>query len=196
MRRLWQSFLFVPVVVGLAIAGCERVDDPTRATPASPQQQLGLLSSTQGYTPVEDPLVPGLTQSLSTGTLIGVEGGDISVLGHSLVVPAGAVSQPTLFSITVLPTGYVEVDLSATVTTSQGEVVDVGSKGFAKPVPVTLTYSRATNVSEPRKLTILRINSLVGYHEYEVMPSRVDSAAQTVTTELDHFSRYIVAYPN
>lgn len=196
MRRLWKSLLLLPVLVGLAFAGCESASERSGQMPTEPQQLLGLLGAPQGYTPLKDPLLPGITKSLSTGTLIGVDGGQVSLLGHTVVVPAGAVSTPTLFTITVLPTGYVEVDLSATISSALGTVLDVGGKGFLKPVPVQLTYSRATNVGDPTRLRVLRINSLVGYGKFEVMKTEVDADSKTVSTSLDHFSRYIVAFPN
>jgi len=197
MMRILRKLAFVPVLL-LAVTACEQVGDPTAAVaPSSAQPLLGALlggESVQSYTLVKDPLLPGITQSVSTGSLIGLSGGSISLLGHTLTVPAGAVTSPTLFTLTVLPTGYVEVDLLATVNSLLG-VLDFGSKGFAKPVPVTLTYSRATNVASPSKLKVLRIKSLLGYGQYEVMPSTVDTYKKTVTAPLDHFSRYTLAYP-
>src|SRR5690606_11105780 len=112
-----------------------------------------------------------------------------------LLVPPGAVSQPTLFSLVVLPTGYVEVELGAVVNSLLGLVFDVGEQGFLKPVPVTLSYSGATNVSDPSGLQIARVNSLLGYRNLEALPSTVDPQAQTVTAHLDHFSRYLLVRP-
>jgi hypothetical protein len=196
MFRLIKKLALLPVLL-LAITACDQAGELSPATPAAPDASLSrLLGGTAGgYTLVRDPLLPGLTKALSTGTLIGFGGGQVSLLGHTLTVPAGAVSQPTLFTLTVLPTGYVEVDLLGTLNTLFG-VLDVGSKGFQKPIPIALTYERATNVRDPGELTVLRVQSLIGYGKYQVMPSQVDRATRKVTTELDHFSRYTLAYPD
>src|SRR5690606_21121475 len=104
-----------------------------------------------------------------------------------LTVPLGAVSQPTLFVLTVLPTGNVEVYLLGTRSTLLG-LLNIGSLGFSEPVPVTLTYSRSTNVTDPSKLFVLRAKGLFG--QPQPLPSTVDTVTQTVTADLDHFSRY------
>jgi hypothetical protein len=200
MMRILRKLAFVPVLL-LAVTACERETDPIAAVaPSAEIDPLlgGLLGGTPpaGYTLVKDPILSlsGITTSVKTSAIIGFNGGSISLLGHTLTVPVGAVTSPTIFVMTVLPTGYVEVDLLATVNTLLG-VLDVGSKGFAKPVPVTLTYSRATNVGTRTNLKVLRIKSLLGYGTYEVMPSTVDTYNKNVTAPLDHFSRYTLAYP-
>ena len=195
-----RRFRLLPVLLLVAVAACEPSTHPAAPRPAEEADELlgGLLggSQVQGLTLIKDPLLPGLVGSLGTSSLIGLQGGQISLLGHSVLVPQGAVTQPTLFSLLVLPTGYVEVDLSATVTSLLGLVVDVGSRGFETPVPVTLSYARGTNVSDPSKLKVVRINSILGYKYYEILPTQVDPVAKTVTSDLEHFSRYVVAVPN
>jgi hypothetical protein len=196
MRWSIRSLFVATILAGSLIAGCDPAGSRVSPSPTEPQELLGGLlggNKVQGYTLVKAPLLS--LEDLSISGLIGLQGGQLTLLGHTLTVPAGAVSQPTLFVLTVLPTGYVEVDLEASLTSLLGGLLDVGSRGFAKPVPVTLSYAAGTNVSDPRRLTILRVNSLLGYGKYEVMPSRVNLTAKTVTTELDHFSRYVIAMP-
>lgn len=193
MRPLRSFFLALALLL-VGVTACEGPSDSRITAPSSqPEALLGLGGATAGpYTLIKDPLLPGLTKAVTTTSLIGINGGSITLLGHTITVPAGAVSVPTLFAVTVLPTGYVEVDLLATVSSVLGLVTDVGSKGFAKPVNLTLTYSRGTNVSDPRKLHILRIKSILGYSKYEVLPSTVNTTAKTVTAPLDHFSHYVL----
>lgn len=197
MRRCWKNVLTIPLVAAAVLAGCEAADTGSITAPAESRSGLlGLLgSSTSRFTLVDDPLVPGITSSLSSSALIGLDGGTVTLLGHTLAVPAGAVPQPTLFTLTVLPTGYVEVDLTATVSSVLGLVLNVGSEGFLKPVPVTLTYSRATNIDAPGELQIVHLRGLLGYRDMMPLPSRVDLRNQTVTADLEHFSRYSIAMP-
>jgi hypothetical protein len=194
VRKLWIA---LPFLVFALIAGCNPGDSHPLESSTEPQELLGGLlggNRVSGYTLVKAPLLS--PSELSISATIGSNGGELTLLGHTLTVPVGAVTRPTLFLITVLPTGYVEVDLTASITGLLGNLLDVGSRGFLKPVPVTLSYASATNVEDPRWLTILRVNSLLGYRQYEVMPSTVDRDRKTVTAELDHFSRYVIAMPN
>jgi hypothetical protein len=198
MMSTLRKLAFVPILL-LAFTACDQIGDPVAPLPSTADPLLGSLlggNTVQGYTLVKDPILSlsGITSAVSTGSVIGFGGGTISLLGHTLTVPVGAVSSPTLFTMTVLPTGYVEVDLLATVNTLLG-VLDLGSKGFIKPVPVTLTYARGTNVGTHTDLKVLRIKSILGYGTYEVMPSTVDTINKNVTAPLDHFSRYTLAYP-
>jgi hypothetical protein len=201
MIRNLRKLALVPVLL-LAVTACEKAADPIAAVaPSAEIDPLlgGLLGGSQpsGWVLVNDPILSlsGITSSVSSGQLIGFGGGSISLLGHTLIVPAGAVTKPTLFTMIVLPTGKVEVDLLATVSTLLG-VLDIGSTGFAKPVPVSFTYSRSTNVgTHAPQIKVLRIKSLLGYGSYEVMPSTVDTTNKKVSTALDHFSRYTLAYP-
>lgn len=196
MRRFWKQLFLVPALVVAVLAGCE-VADRTPLEVTAPQPLLGgLLGGNQAsYTLVKDPLLPGILQAVSTNALIGVQGGQITLLGHTLTVPAGAVSQPTIFTLTVLPTGYVEVNLTATLTSVLGLVLNVGDDGFLRPVPVTLSYARATNVTDPSKLTVVHLGGLLGYKNIQPVPSTVDPASKTVTADLEHFSRYSLAMP-
>lgn len=196
MLRSLKKLALLPILL-LAVTACDP-SDGGQPTPTSPEPLLGSLlgsDSEQKFTLLQDPLLPGITSALSESALIGYGGGSLGLLGHTITVPKGAVTEPTLFTLTVLPTGYVEVDLRATVTSLLG-TIDVGSRGFKKLVPVSLTYSRATNVSDPSKIKVLRIHSLLGYDDYEVLPTTVNYTAKTATAKLDHFSRYTLAIPD
>ena len=48
---------------------------------------------------------------LNLTKLIGIKGGELTVLNHTLDVPRGAVLEPTLFTMRVAPTTRVEVEL-------------------------------------------------------------------------------------
>ena len=121
------------------------------------------------------------------GQPIGLLGGSISVANHTVSVPLGAVTLPTLFSLTHANNGYVEIDARATVTDLLGRILDVGGLGFKKPVTMTLTYARATNVTDPTRLKIVR---LMPNGQHEVLPTTVNTYNKTISAKLDHFSRY------
>ena len=111
----------------------------------------------------------------------------VALTGGVVATPAGAVTLPTLFTLTLRTNGYVEVDLLALQTNLLGRVLNIGESGFRKPVTLTMTYARGTNVTDPSRLKIMRWKS-DGRHE--ILPSRVDTDTKRVTAQLDHFSRY------
>lgn len=184
--------LLAGVLVLLASAGCDRTGS-SGLRPTEPEPLLGLGGQVGGYHLANDPvLAQTLDATVSVTRLIGSGGGSLELYGHRLTVPSGAVLEPTLFTLAVVPSGYVQVELSATVRTLLG-VLNLGEKGFRKPVPVTLTYRRSTNVSDPTTLFVLREKGL--FRKPEPLPSRVDPVTKTVTADLDRFSRYFLAYP-
>src|SRR5688500_15370666 len=124
--------------------------------------------------------------------LIGADGGTLRLLDHRLVVPSGAVDQPTTFELGVLLNGYTQVELTATAPGASGRI-DVGAEGFNRAVRLDMTYERASNVRDPRKLVILRLNPAGLDALHEVVPATVDQSNERVTTWLEHFSGYIMA---
>ncbi|HET8654830.1 MAG TPA: hypothetical protein VFL93_04910 [Longimicrobiaceae bacterium] len=197
MRRL-RLLALVPLLAAVAITGaCDHSSNSL--APEAPSQWSGSLfggSASQSYTLLNQPLL-GVLGDLKLSQLIGVDGGQISLLGATLIVPPGAVDSPTLFTLAVLPTGHVEVDLSATVQTLLGGLLGGSQQEtFARPVSLTLSYARATNVTDPAKLTVVYAPGLLGYSDLEPIPSTVDVEHKTVTAQLPHFSRYLLASPN
>lgn len=138
------------------------------------------------YYPVTE-VVPEVEPVLELTEVVGLLGGRITVAGHTLTVPAGAVSAPTTFTVRALDNGHIEVELHAMVQGLLGRSIDIGAAGFRKPVTVSLTYARATNVTDAQRLKIMRLNAN-GRHE--VLASTVSENAHTVSAQLDHFARY------
>ncbi|HEX6134102.1 MAG TPA: hypothetical protein VFZ24_09065 [Longimicrobiales bacterium] len=175
----------------------------TTTTPSASSGELSdedkSLLETQGYYWIREP-APVRPRSLfgwlvetveaTIALLLDVAGGVLELLGHSITVPPGAVTEPTMFTMTVIQDGYIEVDLTATPKSllrrlfSWSNPQDVQ---FAVPVELSLTYERATNVTDPTRLKIMR---LLPDGRHEILPSTVDTVNKTVTAELDHFSRY------
>jgi hypothetical protein len=126
---------------------------------------------------------------LSVTQLIGISGGKLTVGGNTLVVPSGAVTLPTLFTMVQLPTPYIRADLTAITSTLLG-LLNIGEKGFAKPVTLTLSYRNAIGVTDPTRLRIaeMKANGEIGV----VLPTTVNATTKTVTAKLPHFSSWVV----
>src|SRR5437870_2571290 len=105
--------LAIALAFAVSVISCS---DSSRLPDSPLSPALYDFSSSTEYTPVRDalPLTLDLEDLVST-KLIGITGGSVTLLGHSIVVPSGAVTSPTFFTIVVLPTGYVEVSLLALV---------------------------------------------------------------------------------
>lgn len=136
--------------------------------------------------------LPTDVDALSVSKLIDADGGTLTLAGHKLAVPAGAVDGPTLFTMTLPAEGYVEVGLSATVEV--GETVDLFEiqDEFHEPVTLSLTYARAEDVDDPDDLVILRMLGDSHDDPHEALSSTLGDG-KVVMADLDHFSRYCMA---
>lgn len=198
MTRRWRPRATLLAVFLAALAGCEPVVEPTSEPPFAPEVARQLLESDgtvldeQGndYTLVEGQL-PTDVPTLSVSRLVDASGGSLRLAGHALTVPAGAVEAPTVFVLEVLPTGRVEVELRALVSSPFG-TEDVGERGFDRPVSLTLSYAWARGVEDPGDLQILHLRD---DGIAEPLATRVDPVGRTVTADLEHFSRYCMAIP-
>lgn len=211
MKFPWMGRNAVVMVLALALASCEHGQTPTDVggsgeSVGGPQELLGLdglLSSSttvravdqygavRTYELVREPLL-SLSLNLSVSQLIGGNGGTVTLLGHRIVVPAGAVDLPTVFTLAVLPNGYVQVDVTALAPALSG-LVDVGAAGFERPVRLDLSYERATNVKRESRLVILRLNPAGMSELHEALPTTVAASQDQATVWLEHFSGYIMA---
>ena len=185
----------VAIAATLILASCADSAGPENESPVQPQAGLisDALTLLKAPPPSEYTLItePTLLGDLDLSKLIGLNGGSISVAGITLTVPKGAVTVPTLFTVAALPTSVIDASLTATTTNLLGLVTDVGSIGFKKPVTITMSYARATNVKDPSKLFLV-------YYDYAnnklvKLPSVVDTKSKTVSAQVDHFSKYGMA---
>lgn len=110
-------------------------------------------------------------------------GGELTLLGHTLTIPAGAIDRPTMFVMSVLAGTEIQVEL---IAYDPDLYEDVGGKGFNVPVQLALSYAEA-EVDDPESLTIVYITP---DGDKEVIESTVDTENQVVRAELSHFSRY------
>jgi hypothetical protein len=153
------------------------------------------------YTLVQEPLLTNVVGTLLNTVdgllsvvtrLIGLNGGSLANLGHSVVVPANAVDQPTTFSLGVLLNGTTTVDLSAYAPGGSGRI-DVGAAGFNRPVRADITYRRGSNIRDERRLVVLRLNPAGMGALHEVIPATIDRNNNKATVWLEHFSKYCMA---
>ena len=184
MSRNWFTRRFAPVLlVVVALASCSDTPIAPKAVDA-PEPQMDVTSNGYTYITETSPFDLG---GLSISGVIGILGGTLNLGGHTLVVPPGAVTVPTLFTLTLPTDKYVNIDLLATVQTLLGGLLNVGEKGFNKPVVLSMTYKRATNVTDPSKLFIAYMPR---YGAPEKLPSIVDQNKKLVYSVLPHFSKY------
>lgn len=134
-------------------------------TPDSPEISVSLLScSPQDYA--------------ISSKVIGSKGGRISVGSHSLEIPQGALSQP--------------VTIVAEQITGSTNSVRFGPEGlrFARPAALTLSYTNCLTVPAAKHIVYTDDQLKV----LELLNSSDKARTKTVTSPIDHFSRYAVAY--
>ncbi len=202
MKRLVPRS-FAPIIAAvLVIAGCRDAIAPAPIAPANagqPEALFGLripildnLLDAGDTVVVLQRAVP-LPSNVSTTQVIGREGGTLSLpdAGLTVSVPAGAVSVPTLFTVSALagrPIAY--------------EFGPHGAK-FAKPLTLKQDL-RVTGLSE-QLLSYLHlkggyfsssgnlINNLLRAIVGELLPATTDIDSMEVRFNVSHFSGYLVA---
>lgn len=148
----------------------------------------------------------GYTGPTRAAAWIGSSGGSLSLAGHSITVPEGAVSGSMCFTMELGTGNAVDVDLNAwQMDSSEGcKVEGDGSEGgeswegtlwqgeFEVPVTLALTYSRVNNVDDPSDLQVAWLKSST-----DVLPlsSSIDATSETVWSQLEHFSMYALIIP-
>src|SRR5688500_3762531 len=102
---------------------------------------LGVASCDTPPTPPPDPgtarlVVCPTTQTLTTQLLVGTGGGLVSLAGTVVAIPNGALSLPTLITLTIPASQYMEVDIKAN---------NLLSFDFNREIAVQIDYSRCTD---------------------------------------------------
>ncbi len=175
MRSIRRLASLAVAVLALGSAACERATTVTGPGPAAPR-----ASVVGGWSLVSSSSQLSLTVSL----VLGSAGGTMSVNGHSLTVPAGALQQPTRITMTTLSGTSVRVSLSAQ-DAETGEPVTA----FPTPLKLGLSYASA-KVSNPNKL---KVAWLVDGAIVAVQPSELDKSHKQVVSSLYHFSDWGIA---
>jgi hypothetical protein len=165
--------LAVVLLLASGLSSCSTIDSPTAPSAAATTAQLRL------------PLLTGLLACepqpyARQVQVIGPAGGTLRVGGHTLVIPVGALSR------TVTITAEAPSDLVASVR-FQPEGLR-----FLRPATLTLDYSRCPAAR-------LQLLKRVAYTTDQLailsfLLSRDDLLRMRVSADLEHFSRYAVAW--
>ncbi len=171
MRRL-------SAVLGLLVLATACADLPTSPTPAAARPDV--LSGKSGYTVIQ---ATKAQRAATVSAVVGNRGGTLSLNGHSLMVPVGALAQPTRFTMTTAPGTAIEVELTA-----QDVRTGVPVLVFPTPLRLTLSYAGA-KVSDPGALLL---GWVLDGQVMSVQASDVDRAHKTVSAWVYHFTQWAI----
>jgi hypothetical protein len=171
----------IALVSILTVTSCTSGDGPTGIS----DEPSALLDGSGGLlgTDIGSGLLAcqPLPYAINTVT-IGPEGGTISVGPHSLRVPAGALTEP--------------VAITAEAPVGQVNSVKLMPEGLqfapGKPATLTLSYANCPLLGRVLPKRIAYTTDLLAILSYVL--SVDDLLAKKVTGNLEHFSRYVVAW--
>jgi hypothetical protein len=196
MKRSFKAFIVAMLVAAPMLSSCADMSGPVEPEVTSTiERQDGLLGGLLG---VVGGLVGGVVNLLGSvlsgpdangnevAKWIDSDGGTIKTAAYTLTVPRGAVRERTKFVVSPSNTGKYMVELEAFENTLLG-MREVGSKGFRKPVLLTISYRNANGITNEKKIAIVYV---VNPAKGEVQASDVDTRDNEVTAKLNHFSKY------
>lgn len=173
MSRWNRGFLVLGLFAALALGvSCSSSENPVAPAAETPSPLLGTVLS------VADLLTCKAQPYAVTTQQVGPAGGTIVVGEHRLVIPKGA-----LGSTVVIKAEQVSGSVNSVRFSPEG-------LRFATPAQLTMSYRNCIVVLLPKRIAytteLLQVLRL--------LPSTDLSGSKTVTSPLDHFSRYVVAY--
>ena len=173
------SRLLLAVAIGAGLS-CSPEKGPTAPAESGNQipQRSGLLGTGLGAALLYCSPLPSAT----TTQVIGSAGGTITVGPHTLIIPAGAVSQP--------------VAITAEAPSDSVRSVRLLPEGLTfapgKPARLTLSYSGCSLLGT---LSLKRVAYTTDQLELlQLLPSIDDVLHRRVSAQLEHFSRYAVSW--
>lgn len=116
----------------------------------------------------------------STARVIGPDGGTITAGPHTLTIPGGALTVPTLITAVVNPTPVNAIQFSPPGLT------------FQRPAQLVMSYANCElpGLLVPRRVVYTTDN----FQILEIIPSLDDLLDRTVTGQISHFSQYAIAW--
>ena len=154
---------------------------------------LGLFAAVSCDTPTTPPPDPSTarliscptTETRTTQGIIGPLGGTLSLGGTTIAIPGGALSLPTLITLTIPAGQYMEVDITAN---------DLTSFVFNTTVGIRIDYSRCTDPAlDTARLSVWHIDAQ-SKALLEFMGGVDNKTANTITFTTGHLSAYAVAF--
>lgn len=177
LRRLSTSLIVGSLAVSFVACG-----DPTGvgSEPHAPSLRVEATpaSSSAGATLLACPV----SKSRSATEVIDARGGQLDLSGHEVRIPAGAVTQPTAFTISVPASDHLVVEVWA---------AGVEHYRFAKPVEMTISYKRCAKQG-PKSFSAWFIERATGTM-IELMGGTDDKHRRSVSFLTDHLSAYAIA---
>ncbi|HZN99353.1 MAG TPA: hypothetical protein VFB61_16640 [Gemmatimonadales bacterium] len=178
LHRIWpQLSILVALIVGVS---CTAGDlGPTEAAvPASESIGLRAPPGSIDTITIANLLLCSEQRYAKTTTQVGPKGARIRVGSHSLTIPAGALSQ--------------NVTIVAEQLTGSANSVRFSPEGltFAVPAELVMSYENCQSVVQPKKVVYTDEQLKV----LELLNSDDKARTQSVTSSIEHFSRYAVAY--
>lgn len=174
--------LTTATLVAVLTLACTGTEAPT--APSS-ESVRAVSDSSKLYLPVVTPLVQGLVACplqnyASSVRTIGSTGGTIVAGGHRLTIPAGALSRSVTITMEA-PSEYVAS-------------VKLQPEGlqFARPAKLTLDYSGCPLARLDLFKHIAYTTDLLSI--LDILDSQDNILTAKISTDLDHFSRYAVAW--
>lgn len=193
-RKLMKVSMLPLLALGLVIAGCENLSEPSQALTGPSTEQLSRKGGGWQARYVLLASSGSVSTQQSATAQIGAAGGSLSAAGFSLHVPPGAVNRLTTFTMSALEDGTYGVALTATRKLWNGQVVDVGVKGFRKELLLSAPYSSFDDqLADASKLTVLWVKE---DGAIVAVKSAVDVSDKIVYGWLAHFSDYAIGFPN
>ena len=180
-NRIVRPFALVALV--LAFTACS--DDHSIAGPeAGPA--LSRVGENPGRPGASQPtlLVCPTTVTHTATATIGREGGSLSAGGTTVTLPSGAVKVPTVFTLTVPASEFVEIEVVAG---------DNEHFSFDKRVAITIDYSRCGIEASDKPLAAWHIDSETKALLRQ-MGSRTDRKGDRVSFGTDPLSGYALAW--
>jgi hypothetical protein len=154
---------------------------------------LGLFGVASCDTPPTPPPDPGsvrlvvcpTTVTRTTQALIGPLGGLLSLDGTTIGIPSGALSLPTLITLTIPASQFMEIEVRAN---------DLTSFVFRRDVGIRIDYSRCTDPAlNSARLSVWEIDPQTKAL-LEFMGGTDNKSLNTISFSTGHLSAYAIAF--
>lgn len=189
MRRFLQQLAHRASLIAVLflLSSCSTVDTVAGPEQSSTKPSLDLIGGLPGFPGggLGDGLLSGLLACPSQPEWageeeIGPEGGTLRIGPHKLYVPPGALEDSVLISGTASSDSVVSVSLQPEGLT------------FAVPARLTLNYSHCPVIASLLPKRIAYTSDVLDL--LQILNSDDDPFRRRVSADLDHFSRYAVAW--